>query len=291
MRFGLFAMNYGTCADPAAAVRVAQHAEAAGFESLWTGEHVALPSPHPKSFSMPPTLPFLDTVVALTLIAANTTTIKIASGIIELPLHHPVVLAKQLASIDQVAKGRLIVGIGAGYVEAEFAAMGVGLSERGRRMDEHLDAMRALWSTAAPEFHGRYVDFAGIDAYPRPTRPSGPPVVVGGVSRGARRRAITKANGWYVFNTDQDLAREAVDVIRIELDQSERPDVLGPLELTMTPVGPFDRGVAEWYQELGVERLVLLPRPDAPSSSRHEPVPLDEILRTIDHIAATVLDP
>jgi probable F420-dependent oxidoreductase len=161
--------------------------------------------------------------VALTLIAARTTTIKIASGIIELPLHHPVVLAKQLASIDQVANGRLIVGVGAGYVEAEFAAMGVGLSERGRRMDEHLDAMRVLWSTPAPEFHGRYVDFASIDAYPRPTAPSGPPVVVGGVSRGARRRAITKANGWYVFNTDQDLAREAVDVIRIEMDQTERP--------------------------------------------------------------------
>jgi probable F420-dependent oxidoreductase len=291
MRFGLFAMNYGTCADPASAVRVAQHAETAGFESLWTGEHVALPSPQPEGFSMPPTLPFLDTVVALTLIAANTTTIKIASGIIELPLHHPVVLAKQLASIDQVANGRLIVGVGAGYIEAEFAAMGVGLSERGRRMDEHLDAMRVLWSTPAPEFHGRYVDFAGIDAYPRPTAPSGPPIVVGGVSRGARRRAITKANGWYVFNTDQDLAREAVDVIRIEMDQNERPDSLGPLELTMTPVGPFDRGVADWYQELGVERLVLLPRPGAPSASRHEPVPLDEILRTIDTLAATVLDP
>ena len=92
-----------------------------------------------------------------------------------------------------------------------------------------------------------------------------------------------------MFNTDQELAREAVGAIRADLEQYERPDDLGPLELTMTPVGPFDRGVADWYEELGVDRLVLLPRPDAPRGRRHEPVPADEILRTIDTLAATVL--
>jgi hypothetical protein len=94
-----------------------------------------------------------------------------------------------------------------------------------------------------------------------------------------------------VFGTDQELAREAVDVIRADLEQYERPEHLGSLELTMTPVGPFDRGVADWYEELGVDRLVLLPRPDAPRDRRHEPVPTDEILRTIDTLAATVLRP
>ncbi len=290
MQYGLFAMNYGTCADPAAAVRVAQHAEAAGFESLWTGEHLVLPDPAPEGFAIPPTMPFLDTIVALTLIAASTSTIKVASGIIELPLHHPVTLAKQLASVDRVAGGRLLVGIGAGYLEAEFAALGVPLSERGQRMDEHLDAMRALWSMPSPEYHGRHVDFAGIDAHPRPARPGGPPIITGGVSAGARRRTIAKADGWYVFNADRSLAQEAVEVIRSEIDRDGRPGHLSELELTMTPVGPFDRGVAEWYEELGVHRLVLLPRPDAPRERRHEPVPLDDILRTIDHVADTVLD-
>ncbi len=290
MQYGLFAMNYGTCADPAAAVRVAQHAEAAGFESLWTGEHLVLPDPAPEGFAIPPTMPFLDTIVALTLIAASTSTIKVASGIIELPLHHPVTLAKQLASVDRVAGGRLLVGIGAGYLEAEFAALGVSLSERGQRMDEHLDAMRALWSMPSPEYHGRHVDFAGIDAHPRPARPGGPPIITGGVSAGARRRTIAKADGWYVFNADRSLAQEAVEVIRSEIDRDGRPGHLSELELTMTPVGPFDRGVAEWYEELGVHRLVLLPRPDAPRERRHEPVPLDDILRTIDHVADTVLD-
>jgi probable F420-dependent oxidoreductase len=286
VNIGLFAINYGTCAEPAAAVRVAQHAEAAGLDSVWTGEHIVLPSPSPDGFVIPPTTPFLDTVVALTLVAADTSTIRIASGIIELPLHHPVILAKQLASIDRIAGGRLLAGFGAGYVEGEFAALGVPLSERGQRMDEYLDAMLALWSMPQPEYHGRHVDFAGIDAHPRPTRLEGPPIILGGVSPRARRRVITRAHGWYVFGTTPERAREAVKVIRSESERYERPGHLGPLEITMTPVGPFDRGVAEQYAELGVDRLVLLPQPDAPRDRRHEPVPLDGILRTVDTAAA-----
>ena len=133
--------------------------------------------------------------------------------------------------------GRLIAGFGAGYVEAEFAALGVPLSERGRRMDEHLDAMRELWSAERPEYHGRFVDFAGIDAHPRPLQPSGPPIVLGGVSDAARRRAVTKANGWYVFNATQDFAREAVEIIAADQAKYERPGELGPLEISITPVG------------------------------------------------------
>jgi probable F420-dependent oxidoreductase len=285
VRLGLFAINYGTCADPATAVRVAQHAEAAGLESVWTGEHLALPAPQPEGFAIAPTVPFLDTIVALTLVAASTSSIAVASGIIELPLHHPVTLAKQLASIDHVAGGRLIVGLGAGYVEAEFAAMGVPLAERGRRMDEHLDAMRELWSSEHPEYHGRFVDFAGIDAQPRPRRASGPSIVLGGVSDGARRRAVMKADGWYVFNTTRELAREAVDVIAADQQRYDRRAELGPLEITMTPVGHLDRAVVEWYEELGVDRLVLLPRSNAARARRHEPVALDDILRTIDAAA------
>ncbi|HEY3632437.1 MAG TPA: LLM class flavin-dependent oxidoreductase, partial [Jatrophihabitantaceae bacterium] len=125
MKFGLFALNYGTCADPEAAVTVARHAEAAGFESVWTGEHVVLPDPAPSPRVFPPTLPFLDTTVALTLLAAHTTRIRVATGIIVLPLHNPVLLAKELASVDVVSGGRLTVGVAAGYMPAEFASVGV----------------------------------------------------------------------------------------------------------------------------------------------------------------------
>ncbi len=288
VKYGLFAINYGTCADPESAVRVALYAEAAGFESVWTGEHFVLPDPQPESFSMPATLPFLDTIVALTLVAAETRTLNVASGIIELPLHHPVTLAKQLASIDQVSQGRLIVGVGAGYLEAEFAAMGVELSERGLRMDEHLDVMRALWTMEHPRYSGQLVRLDGVNAFPRPFRDDGPPVVIGGVSVPARRRTIAKANGWYCFQTSVEWATDAMAVITSELKQHERPAYLGPLEVTMTPVGPFDRSTRDQYESLGVDRLVFLPGLDVPSDRRHVPVPLDDILRTIDQLAATL---
>ena len=168
MKIGLFAINYGTCADPEAAVRVARHAEAAGFESVWTGEHVVLPDPAPRGFSMPATLPLLDTIAALTLIAAHTSTIKVASGIIVLPLRNPVILAKELASVDVISGGRLIAGFGAGYVSAEFAAAGVPMAGRGTRMEDYIRALRALWSMDRPAYQGRFVSFSGIDTRPRP---------------------------------------------------------------------------------------------------------------------------
>ena len=143
MKFGLFAINFGSCSDPEAAVRVALHAEAAGFESVWTGEHVVLPEPA-ATRSLPPSLPMLDTIVSLTLVATHTSSIKVGSGIIVLPLRNPVVLAKELASVDVVSNGRLVVGVGAGYIPAEFEAVGVPITERGGRMDDYIDAMRAL---------------------------------------------------------------------------------------------------------------------------------------------------
>lgn len=282
MKIGLFAINYGTCADPEVAVRVAAHAETAGFESVWTGEHLVLPDPAPPGFSMPPTLPLLDTIVALTLVAAHTRTIKVGSGIIELPLRNPVVLAKELASVDVVSNGRLITGVAAGYVPAEFAAVGVPLASRGARMDEFIGALRALWSMDSPEYHGRYISFAGIDAHPRPRQRPAPPIVIGGEAPAALRRAVLMADGWYGFHLDLAETQQLVAALHKLASEHERPASLGRLEITVTPAGPVDKAACGQYAELGVDRLVLLPRPDAPPRERHVPVPLDDILRTID---------
>lgn len=165
MKLGLFAINYGTCAEPESAIEVAQYAETAGFESVWTGEHIVLPDPPRAGSTIAPTLPFLDTTVALTLVATHTTTVRVASGIIILPLRNPVLLAKELAGIDVVSNGRLIVGVGAGYVPEEFATVGVPLSERGARMDDAIRALRALWAMERPQYQGRF----GNPTPPRPT--------------------------------------------------------------------------------------------------------------------------
>jgi probable F420-dependent oxidoreductase len=291
VKFGLFAINYGTCADPEIAVRVAQHAETVGFESVWTGEHLVLPDPQPANFTLPPTLPLLDTVVALSVVAANTSTITLASGIIQLPLRNPVVLAKELASLDVVSGGRLVVGVGAGYVAAEFDAVGVSMTERGRRMDDYIDAMRALWSMDHPHHDGPFVSFTGLDTQPRPVQRSGPPIVIGGESPGAFRRAITRGHGWYGFNIDPPLARHCIAALSKLAGEHERPPELGELELTITPVGTLDRPTVEHYEQLGIHRLVLLPQPDADREHRHAPVAADRIIRNIDTIADTFINP
>jgi probable F420-dependent oxidoreductase len=289
VKFGLFAINYGTCADPEVAVRVARHAEAAGFESVWTGEHIVLPDPAPPGFTMPPTLPFLDTVVALTLIASHTTAIRLGSGIIVLPLRNPVLLAKELASVDVIAGGRLIAGFAVGYVTAEFAAAGVPLAGRGTRMEDYIQALRALWSLPSPEYQGRFISFRGIDAHPRPVRRLGPPVVVGGEAPAALRRAVTMADGWYGFGLDVAETRRCVAELRRLSKEYERPAGFGPLELTVTPVGPLDQAAVSQYAGLGIDRLILLPEPSADRAHRHAPVPADRILRNIDHVAAHLM--
>jgi probable F420-dependent oxidoreductase len=286
VRIGLFAINYGACGDPDAAIEVARYAESAGFESVWTGEHIVLPDPRPPHGPFPPTLQVLDSIVALTLIAAHTTTVKIASGIIILPLRNPVLLAKELASIDVVSGGRLIVGVAAGYIRQEFEAVGVPLEQRHERTDDYIQALRALWAMDRPAHHGRFASFEGINAYPRPVQRPGPQLIVGGESRAALVRAVTMADGWYGF--DVDLPQTLNRLHRVETEHA-RPEQLAPLEITITPTGPLSRATVEHYEDLGIGRLVLLPQPDIDSARKHRPVPLDQIKRNIETAAAELL--
>jgi probable F420-dependent oxidoreductase len=248
-----------------------------------------LPDPPRAGSTIAPTLPFLDTTVALTLVATHTTRVKVASGIFILPLRNPVLLAKELAGIDVVSNGRLIVGVGAGYVPEEFAAVGVPLSERGDRMDDSIRALRVLWATERPQYQGRFVSIEGVDAWPRPVQRPGPPIVVGGESGAALRRAAAMADGWYGFYLDPSETGDAVGALHRFGAELERPADLAPLEITVTPRGPFDRRTVAQYERLGVDRLVLLPQPDASPADRHRPVPLDRIKRNIDAVAREVL--
>ena len=195
LTYGLFSINTGTCADPAVSMRVAQACEAAGFDSVWTGEHVVLPDPQVPPSPLPPEALMLDPAVALAYIAAGTTTIKLGTGIIILPQRNPLILAKELASLDVVSKGRLIFGVGVGYLEPEFRALGLTLDHRNEKTIEYLEAMRAIWDMDKPAYEGQFVSFSGVQANPRPVQRPTPPIVMGGHTAPAFRRAITHCHG------------------------------------------------------------------------------------------------
>ena len=256
MHFGVFGINIGVCAAEQTAARIAQAAETAGFESVWTGEHVVLPDPQVPPSPVPPETPFLDPAVALTLVAAHTTRLRLATGIIILPQRNPVVLAKELASVDVVSGGRLTFGVGIGYLKAEFDALGVSFAQKGARTIEYLEAIRVLWTAPKPEYHGRFVSFSGIQSLPRPVQQPHPPIVIGGRTPEAYRRAVTHGNGWYGFALDAADTAASLAGLRTALSECARPPELGRLEISITPRGPLDLDTVKHFADLGVHRLI-----------------------------------
>jgi probable F420-dependent oxidoreductase len=263
MKFGFHSVNLHSCSYPEAAGRFARAAEAAGFESLWVADHVVLPDPPVSGRPMAPDMRLLDPVVALTFLAAHTSRIRLGTGVIILPQRQAAVLAKQLASLDVLSNGRLIFGLGVGWCEPEMRAVGVTFADRGRIADDYLAAMRALWTQPKPAHRGRHVSFDGIQAMPRPVQ-NPIPIVVGGRTPPAYRRAVAQGNGWYGFGMDVDTTRTCVNGLRDAAKKTTRPAHLGTLEISVTPPS-FDlpdKALIEAYAAAGVDRLILRPRPE-----------------------------
>ena len=248
-------MNAYACSSSENAVRIAQLAERAGFESLWAGEHVVLPDPRTPESRMAPEEPILDPLVMLTYLAAHTHQVRLGTGIIILPQRNPLVLAKELASLAVLSGGRLLCGIGVGYVEAEMRALGVPFAERGVRTDEYLAAMRAIWTQSRPAYHGQFVSFEGVQAHPQRDIP----IVVGGHTSAAYRRAALQGTGWYGFALNLSETASCVKQLQEALKQSARPTDLGELEISITPRVPLTRSTVQQFADLGVHRLILMP--------------------------------
>jgi probable F420-dependent oxidoreductase len=256
VRFGLFGLHRGSDIDPDTVGRLAALAEVAGFESLWVGDHIALPQDMGASAE----LPRLEALVTLSYLAASTARTRLGAGVIVLPQRQPVLLAKQLASIDVLSNGRLIVGIGVGYVERELNALGTGLTDRGARTNEYLRVMSALWRNPVASFAGRFVSFNGVVQRPTPIQKPGPPIVIGGNSPAAYARAITVGNGWYGWDLDIDETAAALVALRQAATRHQRPAELGELEITVTPSVTVDLDTAKRYADIGVHRLTLTPK-------------------------------
>lgn len=276
---GLFNINNMVCSHPENIERVARAAEAAGFDSLWTGEHVVLPDPQVPPAPLPPEARMLDPAVALAYAAAFTSRVKLGTGIIILPQRNPLVLAKELASVDVVSGGRLIFGVGVGYLKPEFDALGITMDDRGTRTLEYIDAMRAIWSDDKAAYNGHYVSYSGVSANPKPVQVGGPPVVMGGHTPAAWRKTVTHCEGWYGYALDQAATEKNLAGLAAAKARYDRPAGLGEIEITVTPRGRMDPATVEAFAALGVHRLVLIPRGDT----------VDEWLAYIDDIHRTLL--
>jgi probable F420-dependent oxidoreductase len=263
MKYGLFGINMGPCANPATAAAVARAAEAAGFESLWTGEHIVLPEPQAPPSPVPANTPFIDSTVALGYVAGCTTKVRLGTGIIILPQRNPVVLAKELASVDVLSNGRLIFGIGIGYLKPEFDAIGAPFDHKGARSEEFLGAMIALWSMEKPEYRGRFVSFGGINAMPRPVQQPHPEIVFGGHTKQAFARAARLARGWFGFALDLAATTACIEGLKSACREAGRK--FDDLEISVCPRGPLDQETARRFAEAGVHRLILLHRAKDPA--------------------------
>ncbi len=194
---------------------MARGAQERGFATLWSGEHVVMvdesESRYPYSadgqIAVPADADWLDPLIGLSFAAAATRSLRLATGVLLLPEHNPVIVAKQAASLDLLSGGRLTLGIGAGWSAEEFAALGVPFTGRGRRMEEYVEAMRTLWRDDVASYEGTTVRFDRVRVNPRPVRDRRIPIVLGGNSDTALRRVVRYGDGWYGFNLTSPVTR------------------------------------------------------------------------------------
>ena len=252
MKFGLYGLHRGPGIAPEVLTRRAKAAEDAGFESLWVGDHIALPVDLPSSDE-----PRLEAVAALTYLAAVTSTVRLAVGVLVIPQRNPVLLAKQLTSLDVLSEGRLIVGVGVGHIEGELDALGVPMSERRTRTEDGLARIWELW--AGPHPSGDDVEAPRVVQFPKPVQDPHPPIVVGGHSQAALARSARIGTGWFGWLTSPDRTRELIQQMDDLVESGSRPATLGPLEITVAAPGEVTPAVVEEYERIGVSRLVVGP--------------------------------
>lgn len=257
VKFGLFAFNINVGATDLA--DTAELAEESGWESVWTGEHYVLPAPPIPALPLASDTPMLDPFISLAVAAARTERLLLGTGVTVVPMHQPLALAKRIASLDQISKGRFLFGIGVGYLEPEFAALGVPFDNRAARTTEYLDAITAIWS--GESYRGKYFSFDGVRAEPRPVN-GRPPMHFGGHVPAALERAVKRGQGWYGWNLDVEQARQHIGALK----EAGAPD---GFEVSVTPNlrTTVTADTVRRFADIGVTRLILMP-PDDPGKLR-----------------------
>jgi probable F420-dependent oxidoreductase len=259
-------MKFGTFITSQRPERISANirkAEECGFESAWIGEHLILPvnysSKYPYStdgrFPAPPEVPFHDPMLALAFAAALTSRIKLATGIFVVPIRNPITTAKAVASLDVLSNGRVIFGVGIGWFAEEFAAAGASFQDRALRTREYIELMKALWTENDPTYEGKTFSLKGVRFNPKPIQKPHPPIVVGGTSELAIKRAVRYGDGWYAVARSMDEAK----LLLAQLDRQQRTaNRTHPVEVTMSlrTGHPLTLDEIRQLADLGVARLL-----------------------------------
>lgn len=262
MKFGIAFANTVTFTSGAGAASLAKAAENTGFESLWTVEHIVYPEGYESTYPYAPDgkmpgsgdSPIPDPLIWLAFAAANTTSLKLATGISLLPERHPVTYAKEVATLDSMSGGRLMLGIGIGWLREEFEALDIPWEGRTRRTEEYADVMRRLWSGDGVSYDGEFVSFENISSNPKPA--DGPvPIHIGGHSQAAAKRAGRMGDGFFPGKGD---VAELLDIAR----QTAADHGRDPAALDMTAghpglFGDDPAGAVEEAVSWGVHRLIV----------------------------------
>ncbi|MAT05092.1 MAG: LLM class F420-dependent oxidoreductase [Acidimicrobiaceae bacterium] len=266
MQFGIMFANTGFGSSPDGAKAVVQAAEAGGFSTAWTVEHVVVPSGYESKYPYDASgkmaggaedfdLP--DPLIWLTWAAAHTTTLRLGTGILIATQRNPVVTAKAIATLDHLSGGRLDLGVGVGWLEEEFAALGVPFAARGRRLDEYIDAMRALWTEDKASYHGEFVDFTDCIMRPRPVNGT-VPVVIGGHTEAAARRAGKRGDAFFPGSASTDELAHLIGVMKRAAEEAGRDgDAIAVYAGAGAKPGPKLDERVESLAEVGVAQAVL----------------------------------
>lgn len=283
MKFGVFLPISGRAAGSATLTEAAREAEALGYDSVWAADRIVIPweikTPYPYSeeqqFIVPPDRPFLEPLSCLAFLAGRTERIMLGMSVLVLPYRHPLYWAKVATTIDHLSNGRLILGVGVGWMAEEFEALGAQFKDRGNLSDEQLELISVLWRQDRVRFEGRYYRSDDIAFYPKPLQKPRIPIWVGGEGARAQRRAAAYGDAWFPYFvriTPRELARRFENVRSHAAGAGRNPDEIRfacclPIEVSRDPVAQEEdrlRGTPEQlaqalvrYREIGVEHIAL----------------------------------
>ncbi|HTQ24836.1 MAG TPA: LLM class F420-dependent oxidoreductase [Candidatus Binataceae bacterium] len=283
IKLGLMFVNSGPFAQPELLAHLAKTAEERGFESIWTVEHVVIPHdyktpyPYARSGKLPggEDVAIQDPLLPLAYAAAITSRIRLATGILILPQRHPLYVAKETATLDVLSRGRVILGIGSGWLKEEFDALGLDFHQRGARTDEAIAAMRELWRENTASFHGKHFHFHELKSFPKPVQSGGVPIHVGGHSPAAARRAGRMGDGFFPALGEADKLTPLFEIMR----EAARNAGRDPAAIELSCAARANLEAIKPLRDIGVSRVVISP----PAFDA------DGLTRELDKIANEVL--